>query len=127
MPASARRLLLILLLIAATGDQWAVMQSAAWVTMLVSSLRTDSLPQAVTNTFDGKHPCPLCKAIAKGESSQKKTDLLPNPTRLVFLPPARESALTAPERFQMVRIHLDKIAQSPVKQPLTPPPRAICA
>jgi hypothetical protein len=103
------------------------MQSAAWATMLVNSLRTDSLPQAVTNTFDGNHPCPLCKAIAKGQSSQKKTELLLNPIRIVFLPMTRESALIAPERFQMVRITSDTFAQTPANPPLTPPPRAICA
>jgi hypothetical protein len=127
MTAASRRFLLILLLIAATGDQWAVMQSAAWFGMFVNSLRKDSIPQAVTETFDGKHPCQLCKAIAKSESSQKKTELMPNPTRVVFLPLSRQPALISPECFQMIRIHFDTIAQTPAAPPLTPPPRAACA
>jgi hypothetical protein len=127
MTAASRRFFLILLLIAASGDQWAVMQSAAWAGMFVNSLRKDSIPLAVTETFDGKHPCPLCKAIAKSESSQEKTELMPTITRIVFLPTARVFTFAAPDRFQLVRMRSDTIAQTPANPPLTPPPRAACA
>jgi len=114
-------------MITLTGDQWVMMQSAAWATMLVSYLRTDSLPQAVTHTFDGNHPCPLCNAIAQSKKSEKKSEFMPNPTRLVFLPVEQERALAAPDRFQLVLVESSKFAQALAKPPMTPPPRAIPA
>jgi hypothetical protein len=127
MAALFRRLLLILLLITLTGDQWAVMQSAAWATMLVNYLRTDSLPQAVTHTFDGQHPCPLCNAIAQGKKSEKKSDCMPSLSRLEFLPTEQECRLISPDRFQLVLVKSYQFAQTLAKPPLTPPPRAIRA
>jgi hypothetical protein len=127
MGVPVRRLLLILLLITLTGDQWAVMQSAAWATMLVNYLRTDSLPQAVTRTFDGQHPCPLCNAIAQGKKSEKKSDCMPSLTRLEFLPTGQECRLISPDRFQLVLVEPDQFVQTLAKPPLTPPPRALRA
>jgi hypothetical protein len=127
MAVPVRRLLLILLLITLTGDQWAVLQSAAWATMIVNYLRTDSLPQAVTYTFDGRHPCPFCNAITQNKKSENKSDYMPNLTRLEFLPVDQECALVAPDRFQLVLAESDEFAQILAKPPLTPPPRAIRA
>ena len=35
--------------------------------MLADNLTTHSFGAALQRTFDGKHPCPLCKAIAEGK------------------------------------------------------------
>lgn len=58
------------------GVPWAALQSVAWVGMAVTySLETGSLSQGLSDTFDGEHPCPLCKAVAQGtnQDSEKKT------------------------------------------------------
>jgi hypothetical protein len=123
-PARVRKLLLVLLLITAVSDQWAIMQSAAWATMLVNSLRSNSLPQAVTRTFDGQHPCALCNAIAQGKKSEKKTDSMPALTRLEFLPAEGKSSLVPADRFQLALLISDKLSQELATPPLTPPPRA---
>jgi hypothetical protein len=34
--------------------------------------QNDSLVVALTKTFDGKHPCPLCKIIEKNKKSDQK-------------------------------------------------------
>ncbi len=115
------------MLITVTGDPWAVLQSAAWATMLVNHLRTDSLPQAMSRTFDGRHPCPLCNAIARSKKSEKKSDSMPNLTRLEFPPVNQECLLAEPDRFQLVPVESDRLAQTLAKPPLTPPPRAIRA
>lgn len=60
------------------GLQWAVLQGVAWTGMLISYARDASLIEAVAKTFDGDHPCPLCKAVAKGQQQeQKQTQLQP--------------------------------------------------
>lgn len=67
---------LLQLLVAATlilgvGRPWDVLQSFAWVSMVVSYSRAYSLADAVAMTFDGKHPCKMCKSIEKGRGEEK--------------------------------------------------------
>jgi hypothetical protein len=66
--------LTVLSLCAALGLHWAALQSVAWAGMLLSYSRSGSVAAAVEKTFDGDHPCPLCKAISKGEQSGKKQE-----------------------------------------------------
>ncbi len=48
------------------GGQWMVLQGVAWVGMAVSySLKEGSMSSGLSKTFDGEHPCPLCKAVKK--------------------------------------------------------------
>ena len=56
------------------GLHWAVLQSFAWSTMLASNLTRASLSVALQRTFDGKHPCALCKVVAEGRKSEKKSN-----------------------------------------------------
>jgi len=58
------------------GLHWSFLQSLAWTTMLADNLTTASFSVALQRTFDGKHPCPLCKAAAEGRKSEKKSDTL---------------------------------------------------
>src|SRR5262245_52811445 len=67
-------LLVLFALLTAIGAHWVVLQSVAWTTMLADNLRTASFPVAVERTFDGKHPCSLCKQIAKGKQTEKKAE-----------------------------------------------------
>ena len=62
--------LVIAALVATTGAHWALLQSVAWTTMLADNLRAYSLSESVARTFDGKFPCPICKAIAAGKKSE---------------------------------------------------------
>ena len=56
------------------GLHWSFLQSFAWTTMLVDNLAIAPLSTAIQRTFDGKHPCALCKAVAEGRQSEKKSD-----------------------------------------------------
>ena len=69
----AGNLLLIVALLAATDAQWLVLQSVAWAGMIVSYSQKAPLKTALAETFDGEHPCPLCKAIAAGKKSERKS------------------------------------------------------
>jgi hypothetical protein len=105
------------------GLHWSFLQSLAWTTMLADNLRTTSFSAALQRTFDGKHPCPLCKAIAQGKKSEKKSDaLLPlkkfeglnQVVAIVVSPPASFPTIEAQETFFATFAHA----------PPTPPPRA---
>jgi hypothetical protein len=121
-----RNALLILVLLAATGAHWGALQSVAWTRMLAENLRTSSLADAVSRTFDGQHPCSLCKVIASAKKSEKKTEFPQPLTKLEFPLTAQSLLLFAPTRFQLVPIgneFVEVISQPPPQ----PPPRATCA
>ncbi len=88
--------MLIVSLLLSGGTHWLVLQSVAWTTMLVARASETSLVEAVKQTFDGAHPCALCKTIEKGRAGEKQHDgavltakiqLFHEPTRLAFFPP----------------------------------------
>jgi len=123
----ARKILLITILLAVTGGQWAVLQSAAWAGMLVNHLRTESLASAVSKTFDGDHPCPMCKAIERGKKSEKKSDLAGSIPRFEFPPAQEHSGLTTDESLCAANAAVDEFSESLGSAPLLRPPRAIPA
>jgi hypothetical protein len=65
---------MVLSLCAAIGLHWVALQSVAWAGMLLSYSHSGSMTSAIEKTFDGRHPCPLCNAIQKGEQSGKKQE-----------------------------------------------------
>jgi len=69
------RILLLLALISACGGHWVVLQSVAWTNMLWENAKSSAVTVAIEKTFDGQHPCDLCKAIAQGKKSEKKPDI----------------------------------------------------
>jgi hypothetical protein len=62
-------------LVLSIGLHWPILQSVAWMGMLVSYSRDVGVQEAITRTFDGKHPCKLCNLVAEGKKAEKK-----NPT-----------------------------------------------
>jgi hypothetical protein len=65
-------------LVAGTGAHWGALQSVAWTRMLAENLRTVLFADAVVRTFDGQHPCSLCKVIAKREEIREVQGNFPN-------------------------------------------------
>jgi len=55
------------------GLNWAFLQAIAWANMVTVYSRDVSLAVAISKTFDGKHPCMLCKSIAEGKRTEKKS------------------------------------------------------
>jgi len=78
MPARISKWLVVCLLSATLGFHWDLLQSVAWVGMIVNYSARGTLEEAVSKTFDGRHPCPLCKLIHAGKSSEKKSDAQQN-------------------------------------------------
>jgi hypothetical protein len=117
----------ILALVISTGAHWAALQTVAWTAMLAEHLRTSSLTEAVTHTFDGRHPCVLCKAIAVGKKSEHKSEFTWPVPKFEFTPSPNDADLVAPSRFDLLPAAGDFFAEALVFQPPTPPPRAFPA
>lgn len=67
---AAARWMMVLGLMVSIGLHTVVIQSAAWAGMLVSySMQKGSVVQAVSDTFDGEHPCELCKLAQQAENA----------------------------------------------------------
>jgi hypothetical protein len=104
------------------GAHWTLFQTVAWTTMLVDNLHSSSFQDAVTKTFDGKHPCCLCKVIAAGKQSEKKTEFSFQSQKLEFLPAKENLVLIAPTQFQLLPLE-NFSAISFAQKPLLQPPR----
>ncbi len=122
MAARCGKLFVVIALVLTTGLHWAAFQSLAWASMLANNLRTESVTAAVHDTFDGEHPCCLCKAIAAGKKTQKKSEAALSVIKLEFPPAAADTALIAPARFPLFP-PVDTAAAPIGLEPPTPPPR----
>ena len=126
---SACRVLITLALVLSIGLHWAVLQSAAWVGMIVSYSHEGSITLALEKTFDGEHPCALCHLVQEGSQQDqqdgpakqtlvKKLDLAVE-ILVAFVPRAVPPiAEWEPEQFH---------ASVRTTDPATPPPRALAA
>ena len=103
--------------------QWALLQTVAWTTMFADNLHSNSFSLAVEKTFDGQHPCPLCKAIDAGKKSEQKSGFTAQTQRLEFPPTEEHFVFIAPARFQFLPLE-NFFAKSFLQKPPTPPPRA---
>jgi hypothetical protein len=68
------RLLIAIALAGSIGLHWAVFQSVAWFGMVISYSQRGPLTEALSQTFDGKHPCSLCNKIAEAKKGQPKSE-----------------------------------------------------
>jgi hypothetical protein len=114
--------LLIAAMLPTIGAHWFVLQSIAWTTMLADNLRNGSLSEAVDHTFDGQHPCPLCKQIAQGKNCEKKSDFQFSLKRFEFSHTAESFIFTPPTFCWSIGTVKLSACQLPHAPP-TPPPR----
>jgi hypothetical protein len=115
---------MIVALLAATGTHWMLLQSVAWTTMLADNLRNGSFVEAVEKTFDGQHPCSLCKRISAEKKSEKKADFPPSAQRLEFISKRTVFVFAAPSDFR-VQPESSVLVRQLAHKPPTPPPRAL--
>lgn len=108
-------------LVATISAHWALLQTVAWTTMLADNLQSRSLHDAVAMTFDGQHPCPLCKAIAAAKKSEQKNQISFERQKLEFPPIQEGLILTAPLPVEIPSPNT--YSESVPQKPPTPPPR----
>jgi hypothetical protein len=116
------KVLVVFALVSTISAHWALLQTVAWTTMLASNLQSGSIRTAMTMTFDGRHPCPLCKAIANAKNTEQKNQATSPDLKLDFLPAHESLALIAPSRLELFP-RKDLFSESVFPKPLTPPPR----
>jgi hypothetical protein len=105
------------------GGHWAFLQAGAWVSMILCYSQTVELKTAITQTFDGEHPCPICKTIQEGKKQeQKKAPLLNTELKKEFL--AVWNAFHFHHQWLLFkyRASVDNI-QGLAVEPAVPPPR----
>ena len=117
-------MLVIAALVLTTGLHWAALQTVAWSAMLASHLRTQSVEESMAQTFDGLHPCCLCKAIAAAKQAEKKDETAASVLKFEFPLYAETFILTPPVGFAPVPPGSFSPASISFKPPL-PPPRSI--
>jgi len=110
-------------LVLTTGLHWAALQTVAWTTMLANNLCTQTVAEAVSETFDGAHPCPLCKAIAAAKKSQQKSGFAAQAQKLEYPTAPKNFDLVVPAQFQILPPANFSAQLFPQKPPV-PPPRA---
>jgi hypothetical protein len=110
------------LLVLAVGGHWPLLQSVAWVKMLVSFSQTEGFTAAVAKTFDGKHPCNICSLVERGKQTEREQPARAPTVKIDFF-------LVASEPFV---IQVPSVAQTdfvapawnpPLFPPAIPPPK----
>ncbi|MEI9893073.1 MAG: hypothetical protein WDN28_03960 [Chthoniobacter sp.] len=120
-------MLMLLVLFAASGGHWMALQSLAWTRMLMSYSRNTSLLEAVTKTFDGRHPCALCKEIVKAKSREpQSTRAMEVENQAAFVMPA-QTALVRKEGISWKLEIAEWHGKVRAEQPTAPPPRGAVA
>jgi hypothetical protein len=67
------KVVLVAALTISLGLPTVLLQSVAWVSMIVSFSQSAPLREAVAKTFDGAHPCKICKLVNQAKKSEKKS------------------------------------------------------
>jgi hypothetical protein len=121
------QILIVAALVLSIGLHWAVLQSAAWVGMAVAySVEKGSLTDGLSDTFDGNHPCRLCKAVQQGQESKSEDNQAPTTktkevklTLALVTVPQFVFSPSAPHQWIMTSSDL----KTRREEPATPPPQ----
>ena len=90
--------------------------------MLVERTQTASLEEAVKTTFDGAHPCALCKRIADEKQKEQQPEQTMLKVKLDVICESRVVAIFPPSvEWEFVRVKMDGVLRS--EQPVLQPPR----
>jgi hypothetical protein len=115
------RWVLVFMLCMSLGFHWGLLQSVAWVGMMVNYSCQGSLKDAVVKTFDGQHPCPLCKLVREGKKNERKSEAQQN-AKKIDLFSGHALAFDFPPLPAPVFAAL-LVAAGRTDTPLLPPPR----
>jgi hypothetical protein len=68
-PRPVLRLLLAAALLYGSGAQWLLVQGGAWAGMLAARAGRGPIARALSTTFDGAHPCRVCRLVKRGAAA----------------------------------------------------------
>jgi len=91
--------------------------------MIVDYSKRAPLRQAITQTFDGAHPCSLCHAVNTGKNSEKKPDLQWSTPKIDMI--CAPSAIRLMPPFSRLEYLSSDFSLCEFRQsPAVPPPRS---
>jgi hypothetical protein len=127
MPRPLLRLAQVLLVLAAfclvNGPDF-LAQGVAWSTMIIDYSASDTVASAVAKTFDGEHPCRLCKQVDEHQRSPQKRAVESSLRKLhLCCVPGEVFELGAPIPAEFPCIDARDVRLS--VQPPVPPPRVV--
>jgi hypothetical protein len=106
------------------GGHWAILQVGAWAGMAVSYTQQAGLMCGLSQTFDGEHPCAMCKAIQDGQKQeQKKAPLLTWELKKDYLATWNNFQIRR-EWSEVVYPQIAEYLQGFAIEPAVPPPRS---
>ncbi len=109
------------------GGHWLLLQTVAWTGMLLKYSQDANFAEAVSKTFDGEHPCPLCKKIKQARKSEQK-DPAPSLAKMDLKYPKPDGlAPVAPTFGFHSWPAFEEYALNAVHTPPVPPPRSAVA
>ncbi len=125
---TALRTTTVLVLVLTLGLHWALLQTVAWTGMIISYSQENSLSAAISMTFDGEHPCAMCKVIKQGRAGERKQNQQQpdNRLKLEFPLPDDNCVFIEPTPVEASSAFTCFPASFHTKTP-TPPPRASAA
>lgn len=116
------RITTVLMLASSIGLHWVVLQSVAWMGMLVTYSAESNFSDAVVKTFDGEHPCRLCVSVDQGKKSEKQQQVLKGFQKIDFALFEKETLMCSPDSLVLLVpdwLFLEHLTDTPP----TPPPR----
>ena len=91
--------------------------------MLVTRSQSGNWTEAVLTTFDGQHPCEVCKVVAAGRAADKKPSAAFKVTKLEVALTGHEVTVPPIPPLRRVQIVDPVILTKDRSIPLLPPPR----
>ena len=122
---AALKTITVLVLVLTLGLHWALLQTVAWTGMIISYSCDASLGEAVSKTFDGQHPCKMCKVIKQAraeEKQQQKQETKPDSKIKLALPEIAFSLISPASESELPSV--DQWATARNYEPPKPRPRA---
>jgi len=117
------RILIVLALAGSIGLHWSFLQVVAWTGMLITYSHDRPVTEAVSDTFDGQHPCKLCKQIAKGKRTETRSTFQFESSKVKFAHAAVTIVYSTPPLLWEMAA-LDEAAALLTHSPPIPPPRS---
>ncbi|WP_142659583.1 hypothetical protein [Methylacidimicrobium tartarophylax] len=108
------------------GGHWVLWQGAAWAGMLVRYSQSYGMETGLYMTFDGKHPCQICKRVVKGKNKEEHSSRSERSQEEIGLYFFAYGSLSSPLLLSAERPVIGQPDLSiRTDRPLSPPPRPV--